>query len=224
MPGVPTVRPLRLDDVPAVSRMLARAFAQDPTTVWFFPGVRRRQRRLERFYAIEVLTLLDAGEGWVTEDREAAALWLPVGRPPERPPGRAHLGRQLRWNLAAAWLLGRRLPRAAATMIRVQQRHPREPHWYLACLGTAPERQGRGLGSAVLAPVLERCDRTGTPAVLDTATAEDVRFYQRRGFEVTAEVARPGAPHLWVMRRAPGAAPAAAGTPGRSPAEERVPG
>ncbi len=188
--------------------MLARAFAEDPTTAWLFPAARRRARRLERFYVMEVLTLLDAGEGWVTDDRHAAALWLPVGRPPERPPGRPHLGRQLWLNLELARLLGRRLPRAAASMLRVQHRHPREPHWYLACLGTAPEWQGQGLGSAVLAPVLERCDRTGTAAVLDTATAADVRFYQRRGFVVIAEVSRPGDPRLWVMRRAPRAAAA----------------
>lgn len=58
--------------------------------------------------------------------------------------------------------------------------HPDEPHWYLATLGTDPSAQGRGIGSALLADVLERCDREATPAYLETETEANVAFYAPR--------------------------------------------
>ena len=49
---------------------------------------------------------------------------------------------------------------------KLEYKHPREPHFYLAVLGTEPAAQGRGLGSSVLSGVLDQCDRDGVPAVL----------------------------------------------------------
>ena len=40
----------------------------------------------------------------------------------------------------------------------VEGKHPHKPHWYLAVLGVDPGRQGRGFGSHLMQPVLERCD------------------------------------------------------------------
>ena len=199
---LPQVRELRTGDIPAVGAMLARAFANDPTTDWLFPSPKGRERRLERWYRLNVTALADAGEGWVTEDLATAALWLPMGlaRGGERP----HLATQLWLNLRIGAALRSRLLPALQVNFAVHSRHPREPSWYLAALGTEPALQGRGLGTAVLQPVLRRCDAAGLPATLDTVTAEDVAFYQRRGFEVVDEVKRPGAPHFRIMRRPPG--------------------
>ena len=202
--GLPPVRELRPGDIPQVGAMLARAFAPDPTTEWLFPSPRGRARRLERWYRLNVMALQDAGEGWVTDDLSAAALWLPMGV--LRRGGRPHLWRQLGLNLRIGLALRTRLPAALWVNLEVHRRHPREPTWYLAALGTEPGLQGRGLGTAVLQPLLRRCDAERLPATLDTVTAEDVAFYQRRGFELVDEVMRAGAPHFRIMRRPPGTA------------------
>ena len=56
-------------------------------------------------------------------------------------------------------VLGRRAGAALRLVQLVESRHPKTPHYYLGGLGTDPPWQGRGFGSAVLAPVLEICDR-----------------------------------------------------------------
>ena len=97
---------------------------------------------------------------------------------------------------------GARAARAAAVDAVVAPHHPHGPHWYLGAVGVRPERQGSGLGTAVLAPVLERCDREGRAAVLETASERAVAFHERLGFAVHAELDAPGGgPHLWIMRR-----------------------
>jgi len=63
--------------------------------------------------------------------------------------------------------------------------------------------QGRGLGSALLASTLQRCDRDGTAAYLDATSEDNRRLYERHGFVVTAERSADGSPPMWAMWRDP---------------------
>jgi GNAT superfamily N-acetyltransferase len=85
----------------------------------------------------------------------------------------------------------------------IEKRHPSEPHWHLGVLGTDPPAQGRGLGGAVMAPVLDTCDRDGLPAYLESSKDRNVPYYRRFGFEVTEELRYPGGPTVWAMWREP---------------------
>jgi ribosomal protein S18 acetylase RimI-like enzyme len=86
----------------------------------------------------------------------------------------------------------------------LEAKHPREPHYYLAFIGVDPEWQGRGLGAAVMAPVLERCDEQGASAFLEASTPRNRALYERHGFTVTEEFTLGrGAPPQWRMWRAP---------------------
>ena len=46
----------------------------------------------------------------------------------------------------------------------LEAKHPRAPHYYLAFVGVDPDWQGRGLGSSVMSPIIERCDADGMAA------------------------------------------------------------
>lgn len=71
-------------------------------------------------------------------------------------------------------------------------------------LGTRTALQGKGIGSALLEPVLERCDAQGMPAYLESSKYSNIAFYNRHGFEVTGEIPLPlGGPVVWPMRRNP---------------------
>jgi ribosomal protein S18 acetylase RimI-like enzyme len=85
----------------------------------------------------------------------------------------------------------------------MEEQHPAEPHWYLFFLGTRPERRSRGLGSALLRPVLDACDAQGLPAYLEATSERSAALYVRHGFEVTGEIALPHGPSLWPMWREP---------------------
>jgi len=70
-------------------------------------------------------------------------------------------------------------------------------------LGTDPASQGRGIGSALLAPVLETCDRDGVGAYLESSKERNLAFYARHGFRMTGEVDLPRGPRVWLMWRDP---------------------
>jgi predicted GNAT family N-acyltransferase len=95
------------------------------------------------------------------------------------------------------------VPRGLRGLHLLESRHPREPHFYLQFAGVAPGRQGLGIGSALLRPVLDRCDAEAMPAYLEATSPRNRAFYERHGFEVTDELVYPKGPPTWPMWRRP---------------------
>jgi ribosomal protein S18 acetylase RimI-like enzyme len=186
-------------DVPALAAMLARAFFDDPVANWAWRPDRLRLGALERFQAVRLRQLLAGEEVWTSDELTCAALWAP--------PGRWHSSLRETAELVPSFLHPRlfmRMPMVALGWEKLERAHPhRPPHVYLALLGTEPEAQGRGLGSAVLAPVLEQCDRDGVGAYLESSKERNIDFYARHGFRVTGEIQLVRGPTMWKMWRDP---------------------
>lgn len=105
-------------------------------------------------------------------------------------------------DAVATEVIGERLAVVDEVEQAIRAMRPRGD-WYLATMGTRPALQGRGLGGRVLRPMLDRLDREGMSAVLETSDSRNVEFYRRAGFEVTHHLdALPhAAPDVWIMHR-----------------------
>ena len=186
-------------DVPALAGMLARAFLDDPVAGWACRPEALRPGMLERFHGARLRHLLAHEEVWSTPDLSCAALWAP----PQRWKTTAREDLELARCLLHPRLMVR-MPLVVTGLLGMERRHPREvPHWYLATLGTDPSEQGQGLGSAVLEPVLARCDEDGVGAYLESSKERNIDFYARHGFRVTGELRLPRGPSVWPMWRDP---------------------
>ena len=80
-------------------------------------------------------------------------------------------------------------------------RHPHEEHWYLTILGTDPLHQGRGVGTALIEPMMERADDVGVPIYLETQKHSNLAYYGRFGFEVVDTFSVNDSPPIWQMQR-----------------------
>lgn len=188
-------------DVPRLADAMARAFEHDPLMSWYVPDQATRLERLRRFYAVSTRRMIARGlrEVYTTEDVAGEATWAAPGTcrlsPLAMLPALPGMVRAIGFG---------GLRRSARAYAALQARHPSEPHWYLEGLSTDPDRQGRGVAIALMAPVLERCDRGGVAAWLETQNPANVPFYERRGFEVAGKLDLPGGgPHMWLMVRQP---------------------
>jgi GNAT superfamily N-acetyltransferase len=196
----PQVRRATAADHEPAAEALALAFADDPAWAHLLPDPATRAERLLAFFTAEIGNLAPGHRQlWVTEDGAGVAVWARPGR------WRVPLIRTLRPTPRMAAVFGRRLPLALWTQLRLERHHPRTPrHWYLHYIGVEPRRQGRGLGAALLAPVLELCDREGTPAHLESSTERNRALYERNGFTLTETFHMPaGGPPLREMWREP---------------------
>jgi GNAT superfamily N-acetyltransferase len=198
-PGTPRVRLATTSDVPSITSMLVRAFDDDPVSNFMFAGPRRRHVGLHSFFTSELRrNYLPHGHVYVTEDLSGAALW----GPPDR--ARHPVLELLQLLPTAPFLLSPHTIGALRLLFTVEELHPTEPHWYLFTLGTAPEQQGKGVGSALLGSMLARIDEAGEAAYLESSKERNVPLYARFGFQVIHQIpSTAGSPPIWRMWREP---------------------
>ena len=198
-PALPLVRRATEHDITAMAAQLARTFYDDPVTCHIFRNDARREAGLRAYFSTQMRSdYIPFGGCYTTEGYTGSAVWAPAGKP-------------FRTGLAGILTMLPVLPFVAAnlrTTLRlltlIETKHPHEPHWYLATLGTAVEQQGKGVGGALLRPVLEHCDAEGLPCYLESSKERNLPFYRRHGFEVVEEVPLPdGGPSIWTMWREP---------------------
>jgi GNAT superfamily N-acetyltransferase len=208
--SLPPVRHFDVDHLntteePAVIAALARAFYDDPLFGFFVPNLLKQMKSLISFMNSGVKDALPFGDVWVAHSDgkvASAAVWLPPGAYPRG------VRRDLMTYVRTAPTLyhtGRRIGRAVALLGAVDKAHHdiEGPHYYLGILGTDPEFQRSGAGSAVLAPVLERCDTEGLPAYLETQKESNIAYYARHRFEVVQKLEVNGCPPSWTLLRQP---------------------
>jgi GNAT superfamily N-acetyltransferase len=197
---------LRLQDaqIAEASDALARAFLDDPMTVYMMPDERQRREILPSFMQAGTRICLPYGEIYTTPG-------TPVGSANWLPPGKTEITEEVLAASGAFEVLERMGEEAAGRfgtlMAQLGELHaaavPPE-HWYLLILGVDPPRQGQGVGGSLIEPILRRADAEGRPCYLETMKTRNVTFYGKHGFEVVVEGdTADGGLHFWTMRRSP---------------------
>jgi ribosomal protein S18 acetylase RimI-like enzyme len=203
----PAARLAARADVPGMADALAAAFHDDPVMCWLFGQKPPRPQRYARpFFESEARRHLAHPTVYTTDDHAGAAFWDPPGE------WKTPITAVLRQAPLLLRGIQHRTVGAMRGLARIEKAHAQHPeHYYLAVLGTRPDRQGEGLGAALLSPVLSTCDEEGIGAYLESSKEANIPYYRRFGFEVVGEVAFPGGPSLWPMWRDPQAPAADAG-------------
>jgi len=169
------------------SRLLARAFAEDPVVTHFLYDRFRRRIAYPAFFRAVLEELVPCGHVYAAHDRNAlvgVAAWKPPDASPPTAATQAAIEQQLRRVRLLFPRTSRGLFEGFASL---EHFHPSAPHWYLAFVGIEPMIQSRGIGRALLAPVLETADRTGALCYLETPFPRTHAFYTSLGFARHAE-------------------------------------
>lgn len=201
----PQIERLREDDLSRASEALARAFQNDPLQTYVFPDPVERAARSPAHFLPILRYGLQFGEVWTSGGgANGAAVWLGPDAWEVTPERAASAGLD---QLPA--ILGEDAAhRFFSTLGAIDPYHQRDvprDHWYVMVVGVAPEAQGRGLGRALLQPVMDRAEAAGQPCYLETAQPNNVPFYTRLGFQQLVDTVEPESGlRLWTFRRDPG--------------------
>jgi ribosomal protein S18 acetylase RimI-like enzyme len=191
----PTIETVRSSDFERAVSALVMAFASDPVMRWFWPEADDYLRNFPRFLRAFGGPSLDHQCAHADGHFRSAALWMPPGGEPD---GEA---------LAKLFQESLRDPVRSESFELLEQmeaNHTKEPHYYLAVIGVDVRHQGSGLGSHLLRKQLDHCDAEGLHAFLESSNPANVPFYERHGFEVTAELQAGSSPIARSMLRTPG--------------------
>jgi predicted N-acetyltransferase YhbS len=77
-------------------------------------------------------------------------------------------------------------------------------HYYLWGLAVDPSQKAKGIGAALMQPVLAKADARKMPIYLETHDEKNVQYYQKYGFDLihTVRIPRYELP-VWCMLREP---------------------
>lgn len=76
------------------------------------------------------------------------------------------------------------------------------PYIYLNVIGVSPKFQGNGFGGKMLKALIEKAENEGKSIYLETQTEDNVKMYEKFGFEVIKKIIMPGINFpMWEMAR-----------------------
>ncbi len=169
------------------------AFADDPIVRWPLPPADDVHDRIERVFGLIYEGIVDAGVIWEAGDAEGFAVWIPAGTAEDMFESDAAA------RTRVAPLTDDDGARYDGLWSWIESRVP-DDAWYLDAIGVRPDRQGAGIGGALIRFGLERAAQEDAPCFLETATERNVGYYERFGFRVTEEgEPTSGGPHIWFM-------------------------
>ena len=157
-----------------VADITAEAFAADPVNRYVFSNF-SSIRSMFRVMARNMY--LPFGDCYL-HPSGGATMWMPPGvnaAPSQLGLLAFALGQMRHGTLSA-------IKRGMALSELMAKWHPKEPHYYLFTIGTTQAARGKGIGKALLAPILAACDRNGMPVYLENSNPTNSGFYAAHGF------------------------------------------
>jgi GNAT superfamily N-acetyltransferase len=193
----PGIRRATEADAEGLTELFALAFYDDPAWSWAFPDANQRMDHLRIWWGLYMHSGLPHGGVWMTDDRGAAALWIPPGEPELSEADEARVQPLLRE------LIGPHADDVLTFIDSFETNHPRdERHYYLSLLGTHPDHRRQGKGMRLVAAKLAAIDELGLPAYLESSNRVNDPRYERLGFRRVGEFAAPnGGPTIACMWR-----------------------
>ncbi len=186
-------------EIEEVLDVLARGMRDNPLHVAAFGEDPERRRRSFRRLMAAAFSIRDFSHTLVAR-REDGVI---VGVCGMMPPGNCLPDFRQRLQLVPTLLsIG---PRAVGRTMRwlgVWEKHdPEERHWHLGPLAVDAHLQGMGVGSRMMQVFCAQMDAAREDAYLETDKPENVRFYERFGFELIGEQEVLGVTNYFMLRR-----------------------
>jgi len=186
------------------SDVLSASFFDYPMFTFYFPDPKRRTRYLSWYFQNILNCALRYGEVYTTPEINGVIFTLP--------PGHTKISM---WEyiqngfLLTPFLLGFRNYNRSMDCERFvgstqEKLMENRPHFYLWGLGVEPGWKAKGIGAALMLPVLAKTDAQKIPVYLETHDEKNVRYYQKHGFSLilTARIPKYDLP-IWCMLREP---------------------
>jgi GNAT superfamily N-acetyltransferase len=197
------------DEIEVGARLLARSFVGEPLFGYIFEGEDggRVGRAITPWFRGWIRSFTRQGEIHAArlEGRlGGVGIRVPPGGYPLHGTQKALFMLRLMRGVARMSATSRRALKMPGFSSELERLEPKEPFWMLAWVGVSPERQGRGVGSALANEVVRLIDARPAPGWFVTFGPQVRALYERRGFVVEHEVRPfPEGPVGWTMRREP---------------------
>jgi GNAT superfamily N-acetyltransferase len=162
-------------DIEVLSQVIADAFFPLAPCQWLIGDEAARRDIFPAYFCMYVEHAMADGLVHTTPGRDAAALWIPLGPQLPSPPDG--------YDEHLAEVTGPWVERFAVFDGELDAHHlTGAEHHHLAILAVRPDRQGQGIGTALLDAHHAVLDERGTAAYLEASDERTRRIYLRHGY------------------------------------------
>jgi GNAT superfamily N-acetyltransferase len=162
-------------DIEVLSQVIADAFFPLAPCQWLIPDEAARGDIFPAYFRMYVEHAMTDGLVHTTPSRDAAALWIPLGPQPPAPPDG--------YDELLAEVTGPWVERFVAFDAELDDHHlTGVEHHHLAILAVRPDRQGQGIGTALLDAHHTILDEQGMTAYLEASDERTRRIYLHHNY------------------------------------------
>ena len=163
--------------------ILSDSFDDNKSVNYIIKQDKKRVLRIKRLmeYSFEVCMMF--GNVFLSHDKKACALIL--------------MPDKKKTNLKSVWLdiklitscIGiSNIKKALERESKINKLHPKGLMYYLWFIGVDPQEQNKGIGSTLLADVINEGVRSNRSVYLETSTLKNIPWYEKFGFEIYNEL------------------------------------
>jgi len=184
---------------------LRDAFKHDPVWKEMVRDDPDKDKTLTGFFAVPVLCGMKFGKAYAISNQiEGLAVWAP---------GEKTYMNILGILISGAMAYGSMIGKSSRKNLSIISKYLNpdrksnmkgKKYIHLLIIGVNSENQGKGYGGKLLNKIIEECDKKGRYLYLETELEENVRFYEKHGFQVIKKIniIELNVP-MWEMVRAP---------------------
>jgi GNAT superfamily N-acetyltransferase len=166
-------------DKTRVIEILSKSFQNDPQINYILGSNVNHNKKMKRLMAYSFEFGLANGKVEISEDKNSVAIW------------KSSNSKKMTINLfyesilfffAFGWI---GIKRISAMEKKIAAFYPDKTIFnYLWILGTNPNEQGKGYGTAILSKAINNFEQNKVPIYLETSTDSNLYYYQRKRFEL----------------------------------------
>lgn len=170
-------------DKDLVVNILADSFDDNKSVNYIIKQDNKRVQRIKGLmeYSFDVCMMF--GDVFLSNDKKACALIL---LPDKKKTNLKSILLDLKLIVSCIGISN--LKKAMERESKINKLHPKELMYYLWFIGVAPDEQNKGIGSKLLADVINEGISKGRSIYLETSTVKNIPWYEKFGFEIYNEL------------------------------------
>lgn len=168
-----------IKDKPLVIKILANSFDDNKSVNYIIKQDNKRAKRIKALMEYSFDTCFMFGEVYLSNDKTACALILY--------PDRKKLSMKAIWADLTLVFKAIGINRASKAMSResqIKSHYPNTPFYYLWFLGVLPSAQHKGIGSKLLAEIIQDSHQQNKQIYLETSTLKNLPWYEKFNFKI----------------------------------------
>lgn len=170
-------------DKDLVVNILASSFDDNRSVNYIIKQDKKRAQRIKRLMEYSFDVCMTFGDVFLSADKKACALILMPNKK------KTNLKSMLLDIKLITSCIGiSNIKKVVKRESKINKLHPKELMYYVWFIGVDPKEQNKGIGSKLLADIINEASKKNRSVYLETSTLKNIPWYQKFGFEIYNEV------------------------------------